>query len=287
MLTIGVVNNMPTAAIRSSERQFSDILGEAAQGMSFTIRWFRLAGARPQHYEMLEDLWHSELDGLIVTGAEPRAALLPDEPFWEPMTKTIDWAVQHTSSVIWSCLATHAAVLHLDGVQRQKQSKKVFGVFDSVKIAEHRLLTGVQPCWRVPHSRWNNLSETDLANHGYQVVAKSPEAGVDTFVKQFGKSLFVFIQSHPEYDAGALMREYRRDVARFHVGQMDAYPDVPRNYFAHDTLERLDELRNNMTSVTETLESVEMHNGWKPVAIQLYRNWLNYLLHSKSLVDAR
>jgi homoserine O-succinyltransferase/O-acetyltransferase len=287
MLTIGVVNNMPTAAIKSTERQFCDILGEAAQGLSIQIRWFRLAGARPGHYERLDALWESHLDGLIVTGAEPRAAVLTDEPFWEPLTKTIDWATRHTSSAVWSCLATHAAVLHLDGVQRRKRPKKVFGVFDSLKTSsDHPILTNVQACWRVPHSRWNDLPEADLEASGYEMLSKSPEAGVDTFVKQFDRSLFWFIQSHPEYDAGALMREYRRDVARFHVGQMERYPEVPQNYFDRGTVEQLDVMRNDAMSVTEMLERTALHNGWKPIAVQLYRNWLSYLVRNRNLVPA-
>jgi homoserine O-succinyltransferase len=284
MLTIGVVNNMPIAAIKSAERQFYDILIEAAQDMPIQIRWFRLAGARPGTYEPLDRLWNSELDGLIVTGAEPRAAVLIDEPFWEPLTKTIDWAAHHTTSAVWSCLATHAAVLHLDGVQRCKRADKVFGVFDSVKISDHPLLTNVQAVWRVPHSRWNDLPQANLEANGYQVLSKSSEAGVDTFVKQIGRSLFWFIQSHPEYDAGALMREYRRDVARFHVGQMAQYPEVPQNYFDNGTVQRLEVLRNDAMSVTEMLEQTTLHNGWKPVAVQLYRNWLSHLVHSRNLL---
>ena len=150
MLTIGLINNMPTSAIRSTERQFDELLRLAAQDMPLELRWFRLSGARPATYGRLEDLWASELDGLIVTGAEPRASVLSEEPFWAPLTRTIDWAAQHTISSIWSCLAAHAAVLHLDGVERRRFDEKIFGVFACTKTIEHEMLTNLHS-WAVPH----------------------------------------------------------------------------------------------------------------------------------------
>jgi homoserine O-succinyltransferase/O-acetyltransferase len=292
MLRIGVVNNMPPAAIRSAERQFSEILTAAAQqdDIPLKIEWFRLIGARPEHYRQMGDLWNSEFDGLIVTGAEPKATLLRDEPLWPALTKTIDWAATNTTSAIWSCLAAHAAVLHLDGVERCPRGEKIFGVFDSVKYSDHAIMANTESVWRVPHSRWNDLPEQELYDRGYNVLAKSQAAGVDTFIKQMDRSLFVFIQSHPEYEAASLMREYQRDVTRFHLGQQERYPNVPLNYFDSQIAARLEALRDDPTNEDEgreLLERVEMQNSWKPVTIQIYRNWLGYLLqHSRSLVPA-
>jgi homoserine O-succinyltransferase len=288
MLKIGVINNMPPAAIRSAERQFSEILTAAARDdIPFEIKWFRFIGVRPEHYGQMADLWESELDGLIVTGAEPKAAQLQDEPLWQPLTRTIEWAARHTTSAIWSCLAAHAAVLHLDGVERCPRDVKIFGVFDSIKSADHVIFANTEPVWRVPHSRWNDLPEQALDARGYKVLAKSHTAGVDTFIKQIERSLFVFIQSHPEYEAASLMREYQRDVTRFHLGQQDRYPNVPLNYFDTQIAARLEALRDdpsNQDEGRELLERVQMENSWKPVTIQVYRNWLGYLLeHSRTL----
>ena len=286
MLTIGIINNMPPAAIRSTERQFCDILSAAARDMPFRIQWFRLAGARPAHYGDLAKLWDSDIDGLIVTGAEPRAAVLPDEPLWQPLTRVVEWAGRHTASVIWSCLAAHAAVLYLDGVARRSRQEKIFGIFNSVKTEEHAILAGMQATWCVPHSRWNDLPESDLAAKGYTVLAKSEDAGVDLFIKNIEQSLFVFIQTHPEYDVGALMREYRRDVARFHTGQQDSYPKIPSNYFASDVVAALRQLVgepsiNRHSGGLDILDRAEMPDSWNPIATQLYRNWLSYLLTAR------
>ena len=88
-----------------------------------------------QNYEDLSELWASRLDGLIVTGTEPRAAALTDEPYWRTLTKLIDWAEDHTISTVWSCLAAHAAVLHLDGIERRRLPRKLSG---SVRLREAR-----------------------------------------------------------------------------------------------------------------------------------------------------
>jgi homoserine O-succinyltransferase len=286
MLRIGVVNNMPPAAIRSTERQFEEILTAAAgDGMSLEIQWYRLTGVRPEHYGRLEDLWDRELDGLIVTGAEPKAASIADEPFWPPLTRTIDWAARNTSSTIWSCLSAHAAVLHLDGIERRPNDEKIFGLFKSVKTMDHAILAGIDPDWRVPHSRWNGLVEEDLIACGYSVLVRSETAGVDTFVKQIDRSLFVFMQSHPEYDSNSLMREYHRDIARFHGGLRDRYPNVPSNYFDNAITAELEAMRDDPSAQErgrELLDQVRVENSWRSITIQLYRNWLSYLTqHSR------
>jgi homoserine O-succinyltransferase len=283
MLTIGIVNNMPTAAVHSTERHFNAILAAAAEDEDLQVRWFRFAGARPPNYERIEALWTSDLDGLIVTGAEPRAASLPDEPIWQPLTRTIEWAARRTSSVIWSCLAAHAAVLYLDGVERRPKHEKIFGVFESIKVADHPLVASTERAWRVPHSRWNDLQESDLTANGYAILAKSIEAGVDLFVKQRGESLFLFIQTHPEYDVGTLMREYRRDITRFFAGGQAVCPRPPHNYFdtvtaaALEAMER-DDADERRVEGLALLERATLPNGWEAAAVQLYRNWLLYLV---------
>ena len=77
-------------------------------------------------------------------------------------------------------------------------------MFDCELVASHELTADLPPCWPVPHSRCNTLMEEALAAGGYQVLTRSPTAGVDAFLRQ-NASLFVFFQGHPEYDARALL----------------------------------------------------------------------------------
>ena len=156
-----------------------------------------------------------------------------DEPYWETLSKVVDWAKDHTASTIWSCLAAHAAVLHSDGIERRALKRKRFGVFDCRLAADHPMTEHFpEPLW-VPHSRYNDLPEQALASCGYTILARSTTAGVDTFAKQDG-SFFLFFQGHPEYEADTLLREYRRDVVRFLNREREDYPAMPLGYFNDD-----------------------------------------------------
>ena len=53
-------------------------------------------------------------------------------------------------------------------------------------------------------------------------------------------SLFLFFQGHPEYEAGTLLREYRRDIGRFLRGERETYPSMPQGYFSKQAVEALD-----------------------------------------------
>src|SRR5260370_24091306 len=125
---LGLVNNMPDAALESTERQFLELLRAAAGDIPVRLRLFALpdvprTDAGRAHlsagYANLDELWDSRLDGLIVTGTEPRAPELNDEPYWDSFVNLLQWAQLNTASTICSCLAAHAAVLHMDGVHRQ------------------------------------------------------------------------------------------------------------------------------------------------------------------------
>jgi homoserine O-succinyltransferase len=240
-LTIGLINNMPDAAVEATERQFLDLIRAVTPDVVVQLKLFsipdvpRAATMRSElaeRYRDISELWGTRLDGLIVTGTEPRAAALTDEPYWPTLTKLVAWTRENTASTIWSCLAAHAAVLHADGIQRQPLKDKLFGVYDCEVVTAHPLITGAPPRLSVPHSRYNDLSETAIADCGYRVLTRSEAAGVDTFIReQRGRSLFVFFQGHPEYEIDSLAREYRRDVGRFLRGERERFPAAPRGCF--------------------------------------------------------
>jgi homoserine O-succinyltransferase len=217
--------------------------------------------------ENIDRLWDDALDALIVTGREPHAPHLRDEPYWPVLAQIVDWAARNTYSCIWSCLAAHAAVLHLDGIQRRRFKQKLFGVFDCTTAAGHPLFAGTPHQIRTPHSRWNDLSEDDLRAHGYLILRHSSEAGADTFSKVVRESLFIFFQGHPEYDAETLWLEYSRDIRRYLKAEYRDCPSPPRNYVA------------NASAATPA-------NTWGEHAVVFYRNWLKYI-HARRCAAAR
>jgi len=297
-IVVGFVNNMPDAALRTTERQFRELLSAASWNLSVRLRFFSLpdvprseAGRLhvSENYADVSELWSSHLDGLIVTGTEPRASALPDEPYWGSLAKLVEWAEDHTWSTVWSCLAAHAAVLHTDGVNRRLLAHKLSGVFECVKATDHAILAGIPSQWRVPHSRQNELPEEELAAKGYRILSRSAEAGTDIFIKQ-KKSLSVFVQGHPEYDPGALLREYRRDIGRFLSGERDSYPDMPRGYFDADmaaafTGFQKEALANRNIDLLSKFPvghaEGQLDHPWRAMAVRMYANWLSYLAELK------
>jgi homoserine O-succinyltransferase/O-acetyltransferase len=300
-LAIGVVNNMPDAALRTTERQFRELLA-AAGGHEFdvSLRFFSLpnvprseAGREHvrEHHTDIAELWDG-VDGLIVTGTEPRAADLADEPYWGSFTRLVDWAQENTASTIWSCLAAHAAVRHLDGIDRRPLGVKLSGIFEGDRVAEHQITAGLPARWRVPHSRYNELPEHALMARGYRILSHSADAGADVFVKDAaGSSLFVFLQGHPEYDGGALLREYRRDIQRFLAGESERYPAMPRNYFDDEVAAVLTELRQHameeqgidLIANFPAAADKSLDFPWRDSAIRIAANWLRYLAVHKDV----
>jgi homoserine O-succinyltransferase len=298
-IVIGLVNNMPDAALLSTERQFRELLSAPSHGPSVRLELFALPEIPRtetgrshvrRHYHDISALWASHVDGLIVTGTTPSAPALADEPYWSTMTRLVDWAENRTVSTVWSCLAAHVAVLHDDGVNRQALEKKLSGVFDCMKVADHAMLAGAPRRWRVPHSRYNELPEAALVSSGYQILSRSPEAGVDMFVKQ-RKSLFLFLQGHPEYHPAALLREYRRDVGRFLARACDTYPEMPCGYFDETAAAELAAFRrlavrqreiDLLASFPTAAAAGTSPHPWHRPAADLYANWLSYLAEHRS-----
>lgn len=295
---IGLINNMPDGALLATERQFASLLESASDGLAVRLSFYALpdvprgeAGRHHviQHYQSIEHLWNSDLHGLIVTGTEPRSANLKEEPYWNSLIKVIDWAELHTSSTIWSCLAAHAAILHMDGISRRRLPEKRCGVFECVRDSGHHLTIDTPAKIRMPHSRWNEVPEHELKAYGYRVLTRSKQAGADMFVKK-QKSLFVFFQGHPEYEANTLFLEYRRDVGRYLRGDVNNYPSMPWGYFDHPTTAQLTAVReralsNRREDLLVDFPSIQaestLKRTWGTAALSIYRNWLLYLSAEK------
>ncbi|MBR0973098.1 homoserine O-succinyltransferase MetA [Bradyrhizobium japonicum] len=299
-LDIGLINNMSDAALMSTERQIFDLLDAAAGRLSVRLHFYTME-ATPRsewgrdyvrrYYRGIDDLLKGSLDGVIVTGAEPRAASLTEEPYWTTFAEIVDWARENTVSSVFSCLAVHGAVLHMDGIARHKLPTKCFGVFAQTKTRHHPLMHDVPRTFRIPHARWNEVQEEDLSNCGYSVLTWSAEAGVDCFVKQQKKSLFVHFQGHPEYETRTLLGEYRRDMGRFLRGENEVCPTIPRGYLDEEAKEMLIAFRQKALSgrrpelfadFPADQTAKDLSNVWHQPAKRIYRNWLLYMVSQRA-----
>jgi homoserine O-succinyltransferase/O-acetyltransferase len=296
-VAIGLINNMADEALKITERQFGGLVSEAAGGIDVSFRIFALKSTRRSpraleyinaHYEPASAAMDEDLDGLIITGAQPQTDRLSEEPYWEELAELIDWAKLHTTSTILSCLAAHAGVLHLDGLERRPLPDKCTGVFAAAAETTHPLSDARGHVRLIPHSRYNGLSRTELEQAGYVILTSSPGCGVDSFVKSFG-SQFVFLQGHPEYDANSLAREYRRDTDRYLRRETDRKPVRPSGYFGAEAEAELRSMERSGwedrcgmpiqdLSIIDVLAPVEAK--WREAAVGLYRSWLEMIAYT-------
>jgi homoserine O-succinyltransferase len=292
-LHIGFLNMMPDAALQATERQFIRLVGGSNPIAQFFVYPFSLPGlARApetlayidKYYSRFEDLRAKGLDALIITGANVATPDLSGEPFWGSLADVVEWARESVTSTLCSCLATHAVLKHLHGIERQRLPRKCWGVF-SHRVCEpnHPLLREINTRFDVPHSRYNDISRAQLEAAGLRVLVESEEGGVHIASSTDGFRM-VYFQGHPEYDVNSLLKEYKREVFRFLGGELDAPPPFPEHYFppaaaklARDFVERAGAARDSGEPIPEMPEKeIEAHldNTWGDTAKAIVNNWL-------------
>lgn len=290
-MVIGLVNNASDQGLQSTERQFCDLLRAAIPGADLQIRRYTCPGIPrnggphdpARRYADIRDLPSDGLDALIVTGMEPQAGALMDEPVWSSLVQVADWAEENAVPTIWSCLAAHAAVLHRAGIARMRLAAKLSGVFQCVPApGRHPLTRGLPPRWSCPHSRHHGLPEDLLTANGYQILSRSDIAGADIFLQQAGAP-FIFFQGHPEYEGHTLLAEFKRDIRRHLAGGQTGYPASPENYFDAETDAALARLRDRamqqgempvLSEISGIVDRATCPATWQPAATRLVGNFL-------------
>jgi homoserine O-succinyltransferase len=285
---VGLVNNMPDADMRATELQFAKLLKDSAGALDVRLRLFSFRGiARSEQarsrmdgfYDDAEFLQAASIDALIVTGAgegDPRL-----QPHWQELTQLIDWAETGTLSTIFSGPAAQAAVLHLDGIAARALPRKLAGVFPAMRVEDDPLFFSQTLTMPVPHGRSHDIPEEDLGN--YRVLSRLANGQVDSFTREpAGRSRFVFLQGHPEYDGATLGREYLRDLERFHGGETPEPPAVPENYFDRATENRLAEAGADLARAGEIVSQALPLQSWRLHTGRLFTNWLTLVAAAKS-----
>ena len=294
-LHVGLLNMMPDAALEATERQFFRLVGSSNPISQFHVHPFTLEAiprseaARAhirRHYEPFEAIREKGLDALIVSGANVAEPNLDAEIFWEPLRSVIDWADEHVTSTLCSCLATHAVMLARHGVRRRRLATKRWGVFrHEVTRRDHPLVTDVDTRVQVPHSRFNDIPREDFEAAGLHVLVEGKVPGVQLAVSPDGFRT-VFLQGHPEYDRISLMKEYKREVGLHVTDSRRAYPPLPEHYFDDRAAAVLAEYRERVEAwagggragdpppFPEALVGERLHNTWHDSGEALIGNWI-------------
>jgi homoserine O-succinyltransferase len=297
-LTIGLLNLMPDAALRATDRQFLRLLAAGSDEYDIWLYPFTAAAEWrgdaaawhvEEHYTTFEDVQRHGLDALIVTGANPAEHRLEREHFWDELGEVLDWASAKTKSVLCSCLATHAVLQKYRSLIRTRLPEKRWGVYQHERLGDHPLLEGLGDTVEAPHSHWYDVTRDEMESVGLRVLLESEEAGVHMAVDD--EQGFVFFQGHPEYDQVSLLKEYRRELGRFFYRDRDDYPPVPEHYFDDRALDVLAEYRPILEACRaarldpprlseDELTPHEKH-VWMSEGQIIYRNWLRQIASEK------
>lgn len=308
-LHIGLLNMMPDAALQVTERQYLGLIGSCNQIVQFYVHPFTVQGLQrdqatseyiERYYSSFADVQAQGLDALIITGANVSNPDLRQEAFWEPLRQVAEWAQHTVTSVMCSCLASHALIEMLYGVKRTPLDRKKWGVyrhFHTDTGKSHPLLRDVNTLFTVPHSRWNTLDIEDLEEAGVPVLVVTRQDDVHLATSPDGFR-FIFSQGHPEYDINSLLKEYKREVLLHAAGGRSSYPPFPDNYFSEhcERLGRTIERRaRRLKEASQRLQPEDfheadfetcLHNTWGDTGKAIFNNWLG-LVYQMTHIDRR
>jgi homoserine O-succinyltransferase len=288
-----------------TEQQYMRLVGSCNQIVQFYVHPFSVPGLPrsretqayiDEYYAKFDDLREAGLDALIISGANVTEPSIEAEPFWGPLQEVIEWAAEHVTSILCSCLASHALVKFQYRIDRHGLPNKRWGVYSHrVRERSHPLLQAINTRFDVPHSRWNEVTHDELAAAGLRILVESDEADVHLFVSP-DQFRIVYMQGHPEYDYNSLLKESKREVMRFLNRDIEAPPPYPEHYFpdkaAHLAKSYLRQaqaaqgLGEPIPEFPEAEFDELLDNTWGDTGKALFNNWLG-LVYQLTNVDRR
>ena len=291
-LHIGLLNMMPDAALEVTERQFMSLLGSSNQIVQLFVYPFTVPGLPrseetqayiDKYYTTFERLSRVGLDALIITGANVANPHLDQEPFWDTLTEVMAWAQDNVTSVLCSCLSTHALMKYYYQIDRVRLPQKKWGVYNHRVVQPmHPLLRNIDTRFDVPHSRYNAITREHFEQAGLPILIESKKGGVHMAVSPDHLRV-VYFQGHPEYDINSLLKEYKREVNRFLNDERDE-PPFPENYFNEKAMTVASKYLGRATHAKEKGEPLppfpedeiarELDKTWGDTAKAIFNNWL-------------
>lgn len=301
-LHIGFLNMMPDAAFTATERQFLRLIASSNQIAQFNFHPFTINVEKrspeiqqyvAEYYDDFEQLKLEGLDALVITGANVANKNIQDEDFWEPLKEVVDWAYDNVTSILCSCLASHALLKIRYDIDRQPLPAKRWGLFNhTVSDPTHPLVHGMNSRFDACHSRHNEVTSESMRAAGLNVLVESEEAGAHLAVSEDGFRI-VFLQGHPEYDTISLLKEYKREVNLYISGDRSDYPPFPDNYLSLQAEAILEEYRLRLTTAMEQQQPLPefpeqlvmplVHNSWLDTANAFTNRWLGQVYQTTNV----
>jgi homoserine O-succinyltransferase/O-acetyltransferase len=286
--TCALVNIMPQHASAKADRQFLDWLAAGSDSDVIDVHRYAISDVVGQELATevsdLEAIWQQPPDLLVVTGTEPLAPSIADEPYWDDLVRLLTWGSEHVSSMFLSCLSAHAALALFDGLERITLPAKCTGVRAQQADASSALATDLPVPMVLPHSHVNAVPLDDVEAAGYHVALRSDSIDWSIASKVIGRASVVLVQGHPEYGASTLLREYHRDVKRYLLSEDQPLPCLPEHCAAAEDWESLQRLQQRIVAGDRDPALIDFFPfadalkrapwSWHPLATKLCFNWL-------------
>ncbi|MEA4964543.1 MAG: homoserine O-succinyltransferase [Oscillospiraceae bacterium] len=207
-----------------------------------------------QYYVPFAKVRERYFDGMIITGAPVENLPYEQVDYWDELAQIMEWSKTHVTSTMHICWGAQAGLYYHYGIKKYALPKKLSGIYDHRLVRQVELTRGFDDVFCVPHSRYTGVHTADVRRAaGLHILAESDAAGVYLAVSDDGRR--VFVHGHPEYEAGTLAAEYKRDVKK------GISPEIPEHYFPVDDPAKKPCMR------------------WRGHANLLFSNWLNYYVY--------
>ena len=259
-LKVGIVNLMPTTV--DTEIQLLRLLGHSPLQVDITFLNMGShesknapAGHLEKFYISAEEIvcLKARFDGLIITGAPVETLDFEEVDYWDELAEIIDYSEKNVFSCMHICWGAQAGLYRRYKIPKIPLEKKLFGVFPhAVNEHYHSLFRGFDDEFLAPQSRHTTWDSKPIAAEPRLTIqSETPETGVFIATAREGRE--IYITGHLEYDALALDREYRRDIAK------GMKMDIPKNYYPDNDPSKAPIVR------------------WRAHANLFFDNWLNYV----------
>ncbi len=205
-------------------------------------------------YRRFPDVENDYFDGMIVTGAPLEDMDFEQVDYWDEMCHIMDWTKDHTTTVMYICWASLAALYYLYGIDKHLLPSKKNGIFPYMNLMESEpLMRGIDHIFRMPQSRYATVLAEDIDRcTRLHIAALGEGRDPGIIVSDDGN---VFITGHLEYDVNTLDGEYQRDEER------GLNPKMPLNYYPDDN------------------RDFEPVLTWRSYSMLIFTNWLNYYVY--------
>ncbi len=221
-LRIGILNIMPLG----KQYEFNLLHPLGLSPLQIEPIWIRLKTHSYKTWDLshLDNLyisWQeamnpSPLDGLIITGAPVEKLEFEEVHYWQELVDLIQEARLRCASTLGLCWAGFA-LAYLAGVGKECFQEKLFGVFPLRSLVPGHPLMGTQDDYfDCPQSRFAGLSDKAMEKAEKEgklrLLAYGQKVGYTIFETSDQRQLMHL--GHPEYNAGRILSEMERDIAK-------------------------------------------------------------------------